>query len=345
MEKYEPLNRGTGALKDPHDPRNYTHKEIFGVAKAPIWKEKSPEQWKRYGNVRDQFTSGSCVKQTTSLLLGIENLREEGKFYEFSARPGYARCFVAPDGGCFPSVGFKYASDFGAPLEVQMKSQLIDEMSMRLVNDEKPGDVLVAKIFRGGKFVEITENRVDAIASVTDRNKGVGISIRFDGDLHPDKPTLKMNGKYGHEITVTDYCLFNGVKGLVYQNSWGAAWGYKGLGFIPLTAFDNGCDSVFYFEDLLNSLPEGTTVGEKPKYKFTKTMKLGSNNAEVAMLQRCLGYIKDDQGYLFPLVEAPTGYYGGLVRSGVKRFQAMNGLVADGVAGKKTLAKLNEIFK
>lgn len=342
--KYTPLGRGTGALKDPHDPRNYKHSEIFGVAKAPIWLTKAPEQWKRYGDIRDQFTSASCVAQTVALCIAIENFREEGKFNAFSARPNYAKGFVAPDGGMYPSVGFKYGSDFGVPFEIQMRSQLIDEMSMRLINDEKAGDLLVAKIFRGGPWVEIDVSNIDSICSVLDRNKGVGISIRFDDDLHPDNPIIKMGGRYGHEITLVDYCLFNGIKGLVYQNSWGAAWGYKGLGFIPLTAFAQGCDSVFYFEDLINKLPDGNQ-GEKPKYNFTKKMKLGQTNTEIAMLQRCLGYLVDAEGTLFPLNTAPSGYFGGITRHAVKRFQTMNSIPVTGEVDRKTLNKLNETFK
>lgn len=343
--KFEPLNRGTGALKDPHDPKNYKHAEIFGVSKAPLWQEKSPEQWKRYGEIRDQFTSASCVGQTVALCIGIENFREEGKFNHFSARPNYAKGFVAPDGGMYPSVGFKYGSEFGVPFEIQMRSQLIDEQSMRLINDEKAGDLLVAKIFRGGPYVEIDVTNVDAICSVTDRNKGVGISIRFDGDLHPDNPNLSKSGKYGHEITVVDYCLFNGVKGLVYQNSWGV-WGYKGLGFIPLTAFAKGCDSVFYFEDLANKQQgENDVLQAKPTYAFTKKMKLGAKNDEVAMLQRCLGYLVDGAGYLFPLFQAPTGYFGGITREAVKRFQAMSNIAITGEVDGATLAQLNLIFK
>lgn len=342
MENFAKLNRGTGAIFEKADPKNFKHEEVFGIAKAPLWRDKTPEEWKKYGEVRDQFTSGSCVGQTVALLIAIENFREEGKFNHFSARPCYAKRFVQPDGGMYPSEGFKYGSEHGVPFEIQLRSQLIDEMSMRVISDETEGDRIVSKIFRGGPFVAIDKDNIDAICSVLDRGKGVGISIRFADDLSPDKPDLSANGKYGHEIAVTDYCIFNGTKGFVYQNSWGSSWGFKGLGFIPLNQFAKGVDSVFYFEDLLNKMPEST---QKPTHHFTKKMKLGDKNVEVGFLQLCLGSISDSQGVLFPLMEAgPTNYYGGISRNAVKRFQTMHGIKVTGEVDKDTLNKLNEVF-
>jgi peptidoglycan hydrolase-like protein with peptidoglycan-binding domain len=341
-----PFNRGTGALPDSAVDKKklYKYEEARGVAKAAIWIEKQPDQWKRYGKIRDQYTSGSCVWQAIALILGIENLREEGKFYEFSARSGYARNFVAPGGGCYPIPSFQWAAENGLPFEIQLRSQLVDEMSMRVISDETEGDRIVAKIFRGGKFLSIDPWNTDAIASIVDIGKGIGISVRFNGYLNPDGGApLSKSGKDGHEIVIVDRTLWKGKRSWVCQNSWSDQWGFKGLFVITEDEFIKGCDSVLYFEDFKNKINDSIT--EKPKYVFTKNLKLGSDNTEVAMLQRCLGYLKDSQDYLFPMIQPPTGYFGGLTRDGVKRFQAMQGIKVTGEVDSATRIELNNIFK
>ncbi|MBD1382249.1 cell wall hydrolase [Metabacillus arenae] len=72
------------------------------------------------------------------------------------------------------------------------------------------------------------------------------------------------------------------------------------------------------------------------KTKGQELLKKGSEGGEVYETQSHLYQM----GYL--RVE-PTGYYGDLTDYAITQFQLETGLLADGVAGPATLAKLNEI--
>jgi len=80
-----------------------------------------------------------------------------------------------------------------------------------------------------------------------------------------------------------------------------------------------------FFENL-NNLEVFNSDLAKPKYNFTNDLHYGMRNSEVAMLQRCLGYEKDADGYMFPLYQSPTGSFYGLTLKAVKRFQTKYGI-------------------
>lgn len=71
-------------------------------------------------------------------------------------------------------------------------------------------------------------------------------------------------------------------------------------------------------------------------FAATSVLSEGMNGSNVTTLQknlRTLGYLK----------ETPTGYYGSLTKSAVKRLQDSNGLDGDGIAGSKTLSLINKL--
>ncbi|WFD12099.1 peptidoglycan-binding domain-containing protein [Tepidibacter hydrothermalis] len=65
-------------------------------------------------------------------------------------------------------------------------------------------------------------------------------------------------------------------------------------------------------------------------------LKTGIRNQNVVLLQNRL----KELGY-FPA--NPTGYYGSITKQSVLNFQKANNLVADGIAGKNTIQKLNSL--
>jgi peptidoglycan hydrolase-like protein with peptidoglycan-binding domain len=73
-------------------------------------------------------------------------------------------------------------------------------------------------------------------------------------------------------------------------------------------------------------------------------MEVGMKGTDIAMLQKCLGYLTDASGFLFPLYQEPTGWYGGITRDSVQRFQTLYKINPIGRVGPETLAKLNEVF-
>ncbi|MBQ2834395.1 MAG: peptidoglycan-binding protein [Clostridia bacterium] len=68
-----------------------------------------------------------------------------------------------------------------------------------------------------------------------------------------------------------------------------------------------------------------------------RTLRRGERSADVRMLQRMLA----DLGYMD--VE-PTGYFGSMTDAAVRAFQRKKGLKQDGLAGRMTIAALNEEY-
>ncbi len=69
----------------------------------------------------------------------------------------------------------------------------------------------------------------------------------------------------------------------------------------------------------------------------------GSNGTGVAAMQEALA----DLGYKFVISEKPTGFdgiFGSETGKVVRKFQADNGLKADGLAGKMTLGRLDALM-
>lgn len=72
-------------------------------------------------------------------------------------------------------------------------------------------------------------------------------------------------------------------------------------------------------------------------FAASRVLSEGMNGSDVTTLQknlRTLGYLK----------ETPTGYYGSLTKSAVKRLQDSNGLDGDGIAGSKTITLINKLI-
>lgn len=328
---------GKGWLIDPPDDRAYRVEEIMSTFKAVNWREKTPDEWRRFPPIRNQGGAGACVGYTVQLLLGIENFLEEGKFVMLSPRMIYARGYVPPDGGMYYASGLQIGTDIGSAPEVLMPSELKDEQYMRQLADEKESDRIVGKTYRGGSFVYLPLN-FDAIAGILATGKAIALGTRFNsGQWSSGEVKLTANGQYGHAITATDYTLWKGQKSIVFQNSWGENWGFKGLGVITEDQNKGGLVLACYYTDLQNK----PSTGPKPKLRIlAPLLKVGDKGSEVTKLQTVLQYL----GF-FPAGQECTGYYGGITRQAVKDYETKNSLPADGAADADVIRRLNEFFK
>ena len=97
-------------------------------------------------------------------------------------------------------------------------------------------------------------------------------------------------------------------------------------------------DGILTTETLkkLKTTNDKTAEGDQPQVEESKqtsgsSLKLGSTGKAVSSLQENLKRLD----YYYGSV---SGHYGGLTRAAVTKFQRANGLTADGVAGKKTIA-------
>lgn len=343
--------KGTGAIDDPRTPmerqKDFRFEEL-GLATAVAWDEKPQDQWRKFP-IRDQDGSGSCVAQTIAKMLGIENFNEEGKFIEFSAYDIYDRRSNKPDAGMIGVEGLTFGKEYGATLEQFLPSQNLNEAQMNVPVKRVPSMELVAKIFKGGNFVMLPFN-IDAIASVIDRGKGVMMWFKWEIDewdlpvpkIKYDTPMFLL--KNHHSLTGVYRTLYNGQKAIIIDDSWGKNRGFDGQRVITEDWIRTRMTFCAYYEDFSNSEVFNSIPVLKPKFNGTRTLKLADTGTDVAQLQRCLGYLKDDAGYLFPLVQSPTGYFGGITRDSVKRFQKMQQLPVNGEVDRPTLDKLKKIF-
>ena len=209
----------------------------------------------------------------------------------------------------------------------------------------------MAKVLRAKNYFWLYNTvNIDSFAQIVAMGKPVVLTVVFgDGEFGTTVPEVKaVPVKYGHAITILPnaYSTYKGKKAILIQNSWGDFRYYGGRQILTEDWFiKHRVVCGIWFEDL-NNLEVFNSDLAKPKYKFTNDLYYGMRNSEVAMLQRCLGYEKDSEGYLFPLYQSPTGWFGGLTLKAVKRFQTKYGIEPVlGYVGPKTRKKLNQIFK
>ena len=106
----------------------------------------------------------------------------------------------------------------------------------------------------------------------------------------------------------------------------------------------NGCVDIEWTGEYADEKP----VSNKPKFTFTRSLKVGSRGSDVKALQDILVY----EGFLL-LPHATTEYFGGLTRSALVKWQekyAQETLIpwgltkGTGFAGSTTIAQLNKLF-
>ena len=329
---------GTGGLNDFFDERDFKFEEIFLAPPLIEWREKTPDQWRKFP-IFDQAGSGSCVGQTVAKLLGIENFLEEGKFIHFSARDIYSRGFQ-PSGGMYYRDGIDIGYKFGATIEQLMPSQKLNEEIMRKADDRTVLTQQIALVGKAGNYFALPFN-FDTIASVISQGKAVALGTKFDSGMwRTGEVKILPGGQYGHAITVVDYCLWKGKKALVFDNSWDYSWGFNGQGVI-IEDYSNGIVAAWYYASLPNNWRDTQPNSIlKPKYQFNEDIHIGMKNIEVSKLQECLKYDGE-----FPVLVPITGWFGGITLQSVIDFQKKYRIEpAQGYVGKLTRQQLNKLF-
>lgn len=330
-----------GALDDPRTKEekmlDYTMDEIASSGQ-PVWKEQSTQSFVGRYPIRDQDGSSSCVAQTGALILGIENLRDEGRFIEFSAKNIYVKR-TNSGGGMIGNEALEIICSTGSTLESIVPSQNMGEEEINRKDNIRATDDEIGKIFRGGGYVH-TAFDIDSIATVMETYRKNGIVkplmvwFRFprkEWNSIPQVTTSKTDMVH-HSVTAIDYCLINGKKHLVIQDSWGSEHAYHGLRFISQEYIKARMTFSVCILDLDNLSVEKPI----PTGKITKTLKFGMRDKEVKILQDIL----KSKGFLKPI--ETTEYFGGMTLNAVKKFQKSHNLLVDGICGKLTIDKLYE---
>lgn len=341
-----------GALEDTRPvekkQKDFHSAEVATALPIPMWRTKVAAEWPKYG-IRDQDGSGSCVAQTVAKMLAVKNFREEGKLLEFSAVPIYKRRVNAPQAGMIGVNALELATTYGATLEALVPSQKQNDSQMDAqklaVSDDQIG-----KIFKQSGFVQIPFN-IDTIAAYIEQEGCAMLWFTFDYDEWGDVPATKNNGRtIRHSVTGVDYCLWNGKKAIIIDDSWGKFFGFEGQRVITEDFLKNHIIFAAVLMDIRNDWRElEAPPVQKPIYKFTKDLEfipLSSTGNPVDMVKhlaqvedvRHLQEILRYEGF-FPTNIDITGYYGALTAKAVYQYQTKYKVapqdLLDSLAGKR----------
>jgi len=351
----------SGVLKDDRKfeekRKDYRTEEIIATASPlsyPTW-----EFWKDMKTnikmladikVNNQKNSYSCEGQAISLALAINNYIEDGMFIKYSVDPIYAMRRNSPDYGMYADDGGKLATTTATIPEVLYPSHNDSEEEMNNLDNYISAFQAIGKILRAKNYFWLYKTtNIDSFAQVSAMGKPIVMTVLFgDGEFGTIAPEVKaVVPKYGHAITIlpNSYFTYKGKKAVLIQNSWGDSRYYGGRQILTEDWFiNNRIVCGMWFEDM-NNLAVFNSQMEKISHNFTSDLCYGMNNGEVRVLQKCLATEKDDEGFLFPVYQTCTGYFGGITLQAVKRFQRKYKIEPVlGYCGPLTRAKLNKIF-
>lgn len=318
----------TGCLEDTRtieEKQKDWHKDL-ATSISLNWIEKDFDEIPVFP-VRDQDGSGSCVAQSLALILGIENFLEEKRFVEFSAKDIYTRRSNKDTMGMMGVEALEIARKYGCTLEALIPSQKQGESEINTI-DRKTSDEEIAKIFKIKDYYQLPFS-IEQIATIMESGRKNGVAkplmvwFMFPRKEWTAIPELSKSNydMVHHSVTAIDYGILNGKRGLFTQDSWGLHNSTEGgLRFISEDYLKR-----MTFCAYINDLPNDHQ-NEKPNI-FTRVLRCGSRGDDVKELQKLLKINAD-------------GIFGRQTEKAVKSFQLENGLVADGIVGQKTIAKL-----
>lgn len=352
IELFVEKQKGTGALEDTRardeKEKDYWFNELVAKADPVDWREKKPEEWRKF-LIFNQDGSGSCVAQTCAKLLGILYWLKNQQYVHFSATHIYQRRINKPAGGMAAIDAFKILQS-GATLEELVPSQNMTDTQMDSVQiPQYKQDV--GAVFKIGNYITMPTKDIDTIASTIQKTgKGVMVWFYFKIDEWTETPAVKYpnlqpNDSIAarHSVTAVDSTIYEGEKALIIDDSWGSKYGIAGQRVIKESFYK--ARNIFAAYPITFKFEEGETT--KPVYQFIKTLTFGTSDLDIKALQDILKY----EG-LFPTNTESTGYYGAITAKGVLGFQkkykvapdAELDLLAGKSIGAKTIAKLNELF-
>jgi len=354
------LDFPTGVVEDTRPKeqkaKDFKSEELFAAPPAltyPDWDswQKDPENKKLLSTipVQNQDGSYSCLAQAGALALAINNWLEEKRYERMSARSIYPYRRNNPGRGMWVDDLGNIATQRGVLFEDIVASDSMDEGKMNDITDFLPSYEKIGKIYRAKSYIWLPVNNIDETANILAQGKPVVICVRFgNNEWAKEVPTIESEETlYGHGIVALPkaFVKIKNKKAVLIQDSWGVETGMDGRRLLTEDWFSKGrVQAAIYFEDLQNLAIQNEELA-KPVYEFKRDLTMGMRGYDVAMLQRCLGYLKDNDGYMFPLSVEPTGYYGGITRAAVKRFQKENELIQTGNVDSQTRKALNDFFK
>lgn len=298
--------------------KDYAHEERVFSASSEIYKnDKIVESPYPYEN---QLQTSSCTYHGIGLGFQILIKQIKGYYIEFSKMFGYRQRYGYPNEGAVPQLVFNDYKTIGACLFATLPTPQTEAEANAIVITDKMRNE--AEIFNGVEFYTIKENYndIDTLANITQKGLAIPICI-FATYSEWAREYVKIisknlkidNALIRHEVCILPYSSFieKGIKYVTIQDS---SWfgGYK-LRHLPEDFIKARVRTAGYFDTKVEL--EGT--GEKPKYNFTKILKVNSSGTEVLNLQKLLislGLLSSD---------CATGKFYGKTLAGVRAFQMM----------------------
>lgn len=318
------------------DPRNklqksldYKHEDIFPTGMPYVWKEFNEADIPQY-TIRNQNGSGECVAFSVCKALGINNLREKGKYVDL--RPEFIYTKRTNEGaGMYPQQAFALACKYGAPEDPTLEGDNLNEAQANAYVPT-PEETAQALKYRGKNYVMINKDDIDEIAKVIEQGHTPCFLVRCDvAEWTPEpvvNPSKTSPFNINHEIPAIYAGMKGGVKTIVINDSWGSAYGKNGLRYLSEDFIKTRVEEVGYIIDLPDELIP-------PPFRFEKNLRLGMRNVDVLQLQR--RFVKEGVA-----TYEPTGYFGFLTLASAIAYQKKYGITpAYGFVGVITRARLN----
>ncbi len=310
-----------GLAPDPRSEvakaKDFQHSDIAGDIMLN-WVEKPQNQWKKY-TPREQDGSLSCCGQASAKAVEILNKTI------MSAHPIYRSRSNFPAGGMYLQDVGEIWKKIGSTTEALDPSQFEGETQMN-----RPLAVLTPTKTNG--YVFVNPKSIDKIAEAIELYKHCILIVHCAKSEWIDVPVYNGNPNtvdFGHCICAVDYFLKDGKKVILIEDS---------TGHFNSIAPDKVGQRLITEDFLVKRFAGALYLTATIPYVFTKTLKFGMNNADVTELQKKLKVL----GY-FPSTQAITSYFGTITLASVKKFQAANNLVPDGIVGSKTNEALNKV--
>lgn len=331
---------GHGAIPEPQAPETPHIKEV-GFSSIPFDWSKGydvEEDLNIIIKTKDQGQSGSCGGQAWSYDDAVKHASDNGLYSEKSAKYIYAQTFVS-GGGSSGVDNSNIVKNQGVASEILTSSydngNPPSEAFMERSQDITPAarqDAISGKIFSSATCAVL----IDDIAQNVRDNHGliIGIGGSNNGTWLTSYPKPPKMPTWWHWLYVGRAKMINGKKYIGVKNSWGDTVGDKGWQWLG-EDYVNPVD-IFNVWIMVNKSSDN--------YLFTKTIKYGQRNLDVAHLQMKLQKL----GF-FPADTNCTGYFGDVTARAVVAFQISNGILDfQGAklktvqAGPKTVSLLNK---
>lgn len=348
-----------GGKIDEIDPRDFQYGEIaralapFDWAKGYDVEAEIAAAIAQPGfklKIKDQNGSGSCGGQAWSYQASVLKAIYKKIYDERSAKFIYSQAFV-PGGG---SAGRTLSDLFvkgGISSEALCPSydngQPPSEAFMERAADISTAARTDAKTDEALSYAMVTGS-IDDHAQALAANHGNIFLIRGSnngswGTFNP-KPPVAGDTIWTHWVMGGKAQLVNGVKNIIFPNSWGAAVGQNGWQALDEEYMNAQIPGVgpavlYGWTHLFNPNPVTTF-----QHTFNTDLHYGTTSDEVNALQQAL-----QADGSFPAGVTPTNYFGDITAAAVVKFQKKYGINNSSSplgkdVGPLTRAKLNVLF-